>query len=221
MMTFQRMNLVAAFLGACLATQVFAGQIVSSPAPVASGPGLGLVSVPAIVTPNPNNDNQTGGGPDDNNIVIPLKRFDANGYIDLEFTISPSLGTTEYKVTEFVDNNTGLNWSQYTMQLGRGTGSGFKTPLGPGDINFDAPNYDTPPTSTGFSAVSKNPSMLVFSSGTQGPGAQTFTFRLDIPDLLSGDTKFTLRKQPTAVPEPGTIGLALLAAAGFFLRRRD
>ncbi len=220
MMTFQRMNLVAAFLGACLATQVFAGQIVSSPAPVASGPGLGLVSVPAIVTPNVNNDNQTGGGIDDNNIVIPLKRFDANAYIDLLFTTAPTQGSTEYKVTEFVDNNTGLNWSTYTMQLGFGTGSGFKQASTSDIIDFDAPNYDLPPTSTGFSSVSKNPTILVFSGGSQGAGAQTYTFRLDIPDFLDGRTDFTLRQVPTSVPEPGTIALAIVAAIACVTRRR-
>ncbi|HEX4413068.1 MAG TPA: PEP-CTERM sorting domain-containing protein [Lacipirellulaceae bacterium] len=178
------------------------------------------MSVPAIITANPNNDNQLGGGSDDNNIVIPLKRFDANGYIDLLFTTSPSQGTTEYKVTEFVDNNTGLNWSKYTMQLGFGTGSGFKQASPSDIIDFDAPNYDTPPTSTGLPSVSTNPTVLVFSGGTQGTGAQTYTFRLDVPDLLDGGTQFTIRQQPTAIPEPGTFALAALAALGFCVRRR-
>src|SRR4051794_23492222 len=122
MIKIQRKVFLAAILCSSLVVPpTFAGVIAVSPAPVASGPGLGLVSVPAIVTANPNNDNQVGGGNDDNNIVIPLKRFDANDYIDLLFTTTPSRGSTEYKVTEFVDNNTGLNWSKYTMQLGFGT----------------------------------------------------------------------------------------------------
>ena len=81
--------------------------------------------VPAIVTLNADNDNQIGGGATDNNIVIPLKRFDANDYIDIVFTTDFSQGTTEYKVTEFVDNNTGVAWSAYKMQLGTGTGATF------------------------------------------------------------------------------------------------
>src|SRR5215213_7949883 len=82
-----------------------AGVISSTTAPVATGPGLGLVIVPAIITANPNNDNQVGGEATDNNLVIPLKRFDHNDYIDLVFTVNASDSVTEYKVTEFVDNN--------------------------------------------------------------------------------------------------------------------
>lgn len=220
MMKFQRKILVAAVLAiSCLASQVFAGIIATSPAPVASGPGLGLVSVPAIVTANPNNDNQTGGGADDNNIVIPLKRFDANGYIDLVFTTTPSQGSTEYKVTEFVDNNTGLNWSKYTMQLGFGTGSGFTQATTADIIDFDAPNYDLPPTSSGLPSVSTNPTVLVYSGGIQGAGAQTYTFRLDIPDLAGG-TQFTLRQQPNAIPEPMGIALGAIALGIVGLIRR-
>jgi hypothetical protein len=212
MMKFQRKILVAAVLAiSCLVSPAFAGVIASSPAPVASGPGLGLVSVPAIVTPNPNNDNQVGGGIDDNNIVIPLKRFDANDYIDLLFTVTPSSGSTEYKVTEFVDNNTGLNWSKYTMQLGFGTGSGFKQAATSDIIDFDAPNYDSPPTSTGLPSVSTNPTVLVYGGGIQSTGAQTYTFRLDVPDLLGGATQFTIRQQPTAIPEPMGIALGAIA----------
>jgi hypothetical protein len=48
-----------------------------------SGPGLGTVSVPIILTANPDNDNQLGGGPLDNNITIPIKRFDKSSYIDI------------------------------------------------------------------------------------------------------------------------------------------
>src|SRR6478609_11183527 len=80
-----------------------AGTINSSPVPVASGPGLGFVSIAAILTTNPNNDDSPGALPD-NNIVVPLKRFDSTGYIDIPFTITPTAGVTEYQVTEFVDN---------------------------------------------------------------------------------------------------------------------
>src|SRR5215216_548315 len=132
--------IVSVFLAGLFTPAVSAGTIAATPAPVASGPGLGLVLVPAIITANSNNDNQIGtGGTNDNNIVIPLKRFDVNDYIDLVFTIDPSEGVTEYKVTEFVDNNTGVIWSAYTMQLGFGTGAGFTlSPVGDG-LDFDFP----------------------------------------------------------------------------------
>ena len=110
--------LFVALIVASFGSMAAAATISSSVAPVPSGPGLGLVIVPAIVTLNADNDNQIGGGATDNNIVIPLKRFDANDYIDIVFTTDFSQGTTEYKVTEFVDNNTGVAWSAYRMQIG-------------------------------------------------------------------------------------------------------
>src|SRR5262245_11396611 len=87
-----------------------AGQINSIPAPAASGPGLGFVSVPAIVTITPNNDDVPGTQPD-TNLVVPLKRFDSTGFIDIPFTVTATQGVTEYLFTEFVDNNTGFSWN--------------------------------------------------------------------------------------------------------------
>lgn len=73
----------------------------------ATGPGLGAVSVPAIVTKSPHNDISPTPGSLDDNIVVPIKRFDFNGYIDIEIAVTPSGGVTEYQFFESVDNNTG------------------------------------------------------------------------------------------------------------------
>ena len=198
-----------------------AGLISSTTAPVASGPGLGLVIVPGIVTANPNNDNQVGGEPiTDNNLVIPLKRFDHNDYIDLVFTVTPSDGVTEYKVTEFVDNNTGIGWSSYKMQLGSGTGTSFVAATS-GALDFDAPFYDAAPTSPALPTVATSPFELTFSGGSQGTGASPYTFRLDVPDLatVGGPATFTLRQIPTPIPEPGTFAIAALGLIGLVARR--
>jgi hypothetical protein len=200
-----------------------AGTISATIVPVASGPGLGIASVPGVITPNPRNDNQTGGGVSDNNVLIPLKRFDNNAFIDILFTVVSDDGTTEYKVTEFVDNNTGVNWSSYTMQLGTGTGATF-VPFTTGALDFDAPGYDTPPTtSSGLTTIAMNPYQLNFSGGIQGTGAQQYTFRLDVPDIFvtgGPPATFTLRQIPTPVPEPGTIAFLGLAFAGLVASRR-
>jgi hypothetical protein len=199
-----------------VSSTTFAGMIVSIPAPAASGPGMGLVSVPAISTPNLNNDNQTGGGAADNNLVIPLKRFDANAFIDLVFSVSSTDGTTEYNVTEFVDNNTGVPWSSYKMQLGTGIGGSF-IPFTSGSLDFDAPGFDSPPTSGSFPVVATSPYELTYTGGVQGTGAQQHVFRLDIPDALGS---FTLRQIPTPVPEPGMFGLLGLLVVGAIAKRR-
>jgi hypothetical protein len=219
MMKTQLMLLVTfvTYLGATASAAIISPTV----APVASGPGLGLVSVPAIFTPNPSNDNQAGGGAADNNVIIPLKRFDFNDYIDIVFATDLSTSTTEYKVTEFVDNNTGVGWSSYTMQLGTGTGANF-APFTSGALTFDAPNYDAPPTTSGpLTAIATSPYQLGFSGGVQTAGAQQYSFRLDIPNnFRAGSGEFTIRQLPTAVPEPATAGLLLIGAAGVYAARR-
>src|SRR5688500_6573758 len=119
---FSRIALLLALLATLVViAPATAGTIVS--ANPASGPGLGLVAVPNIVTTLANNDNEVGPG--SNNIAIAIKRFDSNGYIDIEFNVVGG-GTTEYLIFEGVDNNTGVPWINYTMQLGFGTGANFQ-----------------------------------------------------------------------------------------------
>lgn len=188
-----------------------------------TGPGMGSVTVVVFPALNPNNNNQDGTTPLlDNNIDVPIKRFDAVGYIDIEFLVTPSGGTSEYLFIESIDNNTGVLWSGYTMQLGFGTGAGF-TPSTAGDfLDFDAPLFDPAPTSAAFPVwIAPNEDLLVFSGGTHGSGQQVYRIRIDVPDdILPGDplTTFTLRQTP--VPEPGALGLAGVAIVGLLIRRR-
>ncbi|MBA3482064.1 MAG: PEP-CTERM sorting domain-containing protein, partial [Pirellulales bacterium] len=202
---------------ALLATHVaiapaFAGTIVS--ASPASGPGVGLVAVPNILTTTPNNDNEAGPG--SNNISIVVKRFDANGFIDIEFNTTPSDVVTEYLIFEAVDNNTGVPWAAYTMQLGFGTGANFQqSPAGDG-LDFDAPQFDGGvPSSTAFPSVVTGEDLLTFGGGVQGAGLQTYRVRIDVPDF-SGQrlNRFTLRQTPVAIPEPATLALAGVAMIG-------
>ena len=224
-MKIHRMYFVlAAFVFAMLCSTASAGTILNLPAPGVSGPGLGFASVAFTSTLSPNNDNVPVAGVPDNNITVPLKRFDFADYIDIEFSIAPSGGVTEYQVSEFVDNNTGSAWSSYTMQLGTGTGAFFKlSALGDG-LDFDSPTYDLPPTSGAFPIVgAPDEDQLVFSGGAgHGGGAQPYSFRIDVPDLDTGVAfgKFTLRQIPTAVPEPGAIALVGMALLGLAMNRR-
>jgi hypothetical protein len=201
-----------------------AGQIASTPVPPSSGPGIGFVNVAFIFTPSPNNDDVPGALPD-NNIVVPEKRFDFPGYIDTEFTVSPTSGVTEYLVTEGVDNNTGINWSAYTLSLGFGTGAGFTQVGGLGDgLDFDTGppgGNNTPPSSGAFPIVTRpDEDQLVYSGGIQGQGAQLYEFRIDVSDLTGRNGKFTLRQQPVAIPEPSAIAFLGLAVAGLVMKGR-
>lgn len=192
-----------------------------------TGPGVGGVTVVTVFPPlNPNNDNQDGTTPAlDNNINVPIKRFDAFGYIDIEFSVTASGFTSEYLLIESIDNNTGIPWSGYTMQLGFGTGAGF-TPSTAGDfLDFDAPLFDPTPTSAAFPVVmAPNEDLLVFSGGTHGPGQQVYRVRIDVPDfVLPGGTPMTFTLRQTPVPEPGALvfsGLAVLGLVGLARRRK-
>ena len=182
---------------------------------------MGSVIVPPILTFSEGNDNQPNGL--DNNLLVPIKRFDATGYIDLVFNVRDSIlpgrvgGTTEYLVYESVDNNTFVNWSSYTIELGSGVGAQFKQSPADDDLDFDTPDKDTPPTSTVFSNVAHAQDILVYTSGIQSTGSEVYTFRIDVPD---GITSFTLRQYPIPVPEPSTLVLACCAVAGLTWAKR-
>ena len=220
---------VALVIGVFAASTVSAGIILSG-TPVAGSPGLGNVTIPLILTTTPNNDN-TADANSNNNITIATKAFQHNGYIDIVFVVQPTApftnpgGTTEYRVVETVDNATGTNWVNYSMQLGLGTGAGF-TMTAPGDgLDFDTgtPGNDPPPSSTAMPTVSRpNEDTLLYSGGIHGAIQQTYEFHLDVPNL-AGDSNytFTLRQFPTPIPEPATLLLALcFSAVPLFLRRR-
>lgn len=171
---------------------------------------------------DPNNDNFVGASP--NEIRILQKDYTGIGPIDIEFTVMPSGGTTEYSFTEGVQNSSGVDWSSYCMQLGFGTGADF-VPSAAGDgLDFDAPDFDSP-FSLGPYAGAPFPTVIVTEDLIDASGgiqpdlayAEPFLFTIDVPD---GITSFTLRQLPKAVPEPAA-GLMTISFFGFgALRRR-
>jgi hypothetical protein len=215
---FSRFAVLLALLAMFVAVAPASAGTITSANP-ASGPGLGLVAVPNILTTTPNNDNEVGPG--SNNIAIAVKRFDSNGSIDIVFNTALSQGVTEYLIFEAVDNNTGVPWANYTMQLGFGTGAGFTQSAAGDGLDFDFPDFDGgAPTSTAFPGVVTGEDLLTFSGGIHAAGLQTYQVRIDVADLIGRAPNFTLRQTPVPVPEPATLALAGLAMIGALCVRR-
>lgn len=164
---------------------------------------------------DPNNDNVVGASP--NEVVVTQKDFfGVNGVADIVFNVIDSGGTTEYFFVEGVSNSSGIDWSQYRIELGFGEGAGFVAST-PGDgLDFDTPDEDSPFDFSVFfpSAALEDEDTILAEGGIFPYLAFTtppFQFSVDVPD---GIESFTLRQIPIAVPEPTSaalIGLGVLA----------
>jgi hypothetical protein len=176
----------------------------------------------------PNNDNT--GLPSPN--VVASNHFLFNTLpIDFEFKLENSGGTTEYGFTpSFVNINfTGLNWTQFSFELGFGTGAGFVRSGALDGLDFDTPHGDPSAFSPMFGAVDHKEDSLFFSGGSVGsikPAA--FLFAVDVPDGLKAFNPYeriTPNGEPAAtpVPEPGTmmlLGTGIAALVGRSRKRR-
>ena len=181
----------------------------------------------------PNNDN--GAGPSAN--VVTSNHFLFNTLpLDFEFQLANSGGTTEYLFTpSFLNINfTGLTWTQFSFELGFGTGAGFVR-SGAGDgLDFDTPDGNSAAFSPMFPAVAQKEDSLFFSGASIGSvQAAAFVFAVDLPDNLQKFSpydlnRFTLRitpngapvPDPTPVPEPGTMMLLGTGVAALVAKNR-
>lgn len=180
----------------------------------------GVASVAGeIVTPpvSPNNDNVIGVSP--NEFRVLQKDYMAVGPVDLVFNVIDTGGVTEYLVIEGVQNNTGLNWSGYHVELGFGYGASFVKSVSGDALDFDAPDYDSlfdfNPLPGFFPTVAVTEDDIIASGGIMPDlsYAGDFLFHVDVPD---GIDSFTIRQSPLAVPEPATLSLLALSSVILF-----
>lgn len=199
---------------------------------VADVSGGGNAVIDPILTGDPNNDNISV--PANSNMAVASKIFNANQPIDIVFEVETSGGTTEYRLSEGVANVTGIDFLMYTFELGFGTGADFVRSAAGDELDFDSPNIDPGPTSARYLTMAHSEDAVTFSQGTFASGmTDAYTLSIDIPDFnaalmpASAQTadgyQFTLRQAPSAIPEPGTIGIVILSALAwtvYSLRRR-
>jgi hypothetical protein len=206
-----------------------AGTITQVIAP-ATGPGLGKVVVKDIMiaTPSPNNADVTM--PSDNTITDLTKTFAKTDYIDLQFKVMNSGGTTEYFVQETAQNRTPDVWGDYHFLLGFGSGAKFMPSSNFDFLTFDKPDFKPTPTSGGVFKKLETPQLkdeIDWSDGRLKPNEDVdFTFSLHIPDANTGIPKqfyiknpaglvvgfeFTIRELPSVAPIPEPSTLAMMA----------
>jgi hypothetical protein len=182
--------------------------------------GIASVGLNPIAAPvAPNNDNNAGPSP--NVVFVHQKHYVGIGPVDIEFTVVPSSGVTEYAFVEGVQNDTGIPWTDYHIQLGFGMGAAFM-PSPPGDgLDFDAPDYDSPFSFAPFTTVVVGEDDVDAYGGVipSPMFVSPFVFHVDVPD---GITAFTVRQYPTTdfVPEPATLLLTPALAPLALLPRR-
>lgn len=187
-------------LSLALATTLFAlpaaAQVVSS-FDGASGPGLASMSFNNIYTPSPGNDDVAGAS--DNWMAVHQKDYDVVDYIDMVFSVDDvGMPTSEYIFTEGVNNGTGVNWTDYHLELGFGVGGDFViSPPGDG-LDFDAPDENSPYDFPPFATVVVGEDTIDCYDGIVAPGGfYNFGFPIDVPSTIS---TFTIRQWPTISP---------------------
>jgi hypothetical protein len=202
------MTVLAALGIAGATTTADAATITSLASSELPGGSTGTIG-PVGSTPSPNNDNAAAASAN----VIPFSLFFNDlGTAEFEFIVANSGGTTEYRFTQTLVNNTGVAWSGFRFELGFGTGAGF-VPSGAIALDLDAPDQDPAPTSSVFTVLAHQVDVLDWSGGSvPSVGSVAFTFAIDVPDGLAishplGLDRFTLRQAPTPVPEPGSLAL--------------
>jgi hypothetical protein len=167
----------------------------------------------------PNNDDAAGPSP--NQLLVTQKAYNAIGPVDLEFTVVPSGGVTEYVLNEGVSNGTGIGWSSYRLELGFGVGSAFAISPSGDDLDFDAPDFNSGTSFVAFyPSFTETEDVIVATGGFFPNGGFTtplFRFSVDVPDGISA---FTIRQIPIAVPEPAAIALLAMSLAPCLATRR-
>ena len=170
--------------------------------------GLNPIAVPVA----PNNDDAIGPSP--NVVFVHQKNYVGIGPVDIEFTVVPSGGVTEYMFREGVQNATGIPWTDYHIQLGFGMGTAFiPSPSGDG-LDFDHPDLSSPFSFAPFTTVVVGEDGIDAYNGVvpNFTFVPNFVFHVDVPD---GITAFTVRQYPTIdsiVPEPSSAILILASA---------
>lgn len=139
------------------------------------------------------------------------------GPIDVTYSTTNSSATSTPRFFAGIVNSTGVQWSGFRLEVGTDSGSGF-API-PGVVFNDVRTTSlskakfTNKAPVTFTATTVPWSNFTGSLGLVG-NANTYIFRLDIPDATPDGYSFTIRQTPIPVPEPATAALLVISLAG-------
>jgi hypothetical protein len=223
--------LAVALVATLSTTQGWAGTIALGTYNVAAGGGASADSRIQILATNAvNNHTKHGNNPSTNTGPGFFNFKDATKAADVALPITASKGITDYFISESVTNNTKAAWTNFEIELGFGTGAGFKlTPAGntaPPFFDGVAANPGPTPTSDTFKKLLSAANELEWKTGNVPIGDTVlFTFEIAVPDTtLKGKPvpNFTLHQFPTtnAAPEPSTLMLFGVGMGALFIYSR-
>jgi hypothetical protein len=166
-----------------------------------------------MATNSPNNDNVGAGNKD--NFSSHDVVFATAGFIDREYNVDNTNGTSEYRFEDHVRNNIGTDIVWFHWELGFGTGANFQR-RGTPALDMDWPDKDPTPINFGassFRVLNHQAYSIDWSAGLLSNGMQnTFFWNIDVCDYdplnmpASARTatgyKFTLRLLPSSIPPP-------------------
>jgi MYXO-CTERM domain-containing protein len=127
--------------------------------------------------------------------------------LDVTVDTNPGFNVTTINISKKVDNQTGFDWTGFTMTLSTLNGN-VNVVQGPSSDKFNSPLLQNNNSNT----VTMN-----FSNGVVAQGDDvTFNFKFEIP--ISGLWTFTITQTP--VPAPGAFAIAGIAGLAGLRRRR-
>ena len=150
-MTKRSIGVLTLIIFSCIVTRSFAGIITATSLDTETT-GAGYYQELALVTTNPNNDNDLN----QNNLVVELTvQTIVPGPLDVLYSVEDSGGVSEYRIIESIDNDSGTDWPAMTLKI---------IGVAPG-LDFDTPDMDPLPRSSTFPNLAAHTATLLKFDG--------------------------------------------------------
>jgi hypothetical protein len=192
-------------------SRVNPGALPANPIGAVAGPGLGTVTVVNFGTKGANvNDDNTVGWPKTHFSSHDLT-YAKQAYIDREYLVEDTNGTTEFNFEDNIINGTDQDWPGISITLGMDLGKNF-FPLAVGTLDMDWPDADSGPATPGFTKDHTTYAITWKDDVIPAGKSRVFFYSVDIPDWdpeampdadIEGGYIFTIRAEPLVAEGKG------------------